>query len=125
MKAHRTVLISLTTLALGFAAYEASADEIASVRRMTVTKVVEKQTDPFRREYRVNTTVSAAGLDLSTPSGAATLKQRVNDAALTVCQEITRLAPNAIPDEPTCVKEAAKRAMVKVKSLETAAGLGK
>lgn len=120
--------IAATSLLVGATAMAAPPSQEITVTgtRLPNMKVVQKSTtDPFQREYRVSTTISAAGLDLSTPSGAASLEQRVNDAALAVCQEITKLAPNAVPDESTCAKEAAKKAMEKAKSLETAAGHGK
>lgn len=65
MKAHRTVLISLTTLALGwFAACEASAAEVAPVRRVTV---------------------SYHDLDLSRAEDASMMYRRLKDAARKVC----------------------------------------
>jgi UrcA family protein len=125
--AKRIMTIAAASVLVGATALAAPPSQEITVTgtRLPNVKVVENSPHAFYREFRVSTTVSAAGLDLSAPSGAATLEQRVNDAALAVCQEITRLSPNATPDEPTCAKEAVKRVMVKVKSLESAAGLGK
>lgn len=66
--------------------------------------------------------VSLAGLDLTTPAGAADLERRVNDAALAACKEISRQYPHAKPDDAACVKAAVKEAMVKVREAVAAAG---
>ena len=100
-----------------------STDITVTATRLPAEKVtVQTTSGSFYKEFRVSTKVSAAGLDLSTAGGAAALEQRVNDAALAACQEITRLYPNATPDEATCAKAAAKAAMPKAKALEAAAG---
>ena len=66
--------------------------------------------------------VSYADLDLATSAGAKALEERVKAASLDACKEITRLYPNASPDDTACAKKAAKEAMVKVSELVAAAG---
>lgn len=65
--------------------------------------------------------VSAAGLDLSTHTGAVAFEQRVKDAAEQACKEIGRQYPDSTPDEATCAKTASENAMAKVHELVTAA----
>ena len=65
MKAHRTALLSITTLALGFVASQAWADEVDSVRRMTV---------------------SYNDLDLSRAEDASVMYRRLVQAAREVCK---------------------------------------
>jgi UrcA family protein len=66
--------------------------------------------------------VSYADLDLATSAGAKALEERVKAASLAACKEITRLYPNASPDDSACAKKAATEAMVKVRELVAAAG---
>jgi len=99
-----------------------TTDITVTATRLPGEKVaVHQATGSFYNEIRLSTKVDAAGLDLSTAGGAAALEQRINDAALAACQEITRLYANATPDEATCARAAAKSAMVKAKALESAA----
>jgi len=65
--------------------------------------------------------VSTAGLDLATNSGATALEGRVKRAAAAACKEIGRRYPGATPDESDCTKDAAAKAMVKVKEVVAAA----
>ena len=65
--------------------------------------------------------VSLAGLNLATKSGATEAENRVNAAALAACKEIERQYPEAVSGENACVREAAKKAMVKVNELVLAA----
>lgn len=66
MKARHTALLSVTILALGFAASQASADEVDPVRRMTVT-------------YN--------DLDLSRAEDASVMYRRLVHAARNVCKK--------------------------------------
>ena len=66
--------------------------------------------------------VSYAGLDLASYAGVTELEKRVNDAAQTACKEIGRQYPHSTPADEECAKAAAKKAMVKVHELASAAG---
>jgi UrcA family protein len=66
--------------------------------------------------------VSFADLDLSTSAGAAALDQRVKDAAMAACKEITKLYPQARPDDAACAKAAVGEAAAKVHDAVGAAG---
>jgi len=65
--------------------------------------------------------VKIAGLDLTTPAGAAEIEKRVNDAALAVCKEIGQQYPDSTPGDQQCAKQAAKKSMVKAHQLIDAA----
>jgi hypothetical protein len=65
--------------------------------------------------------VSTVGLDLATHVGALELEKRVHDAAVAACREIGRQYPDATPDEQTCARSAADKAMTRVHELEDAA----
>lgn len=65
--------------------------------------------------------VSAAGLDLSTHTGAVAFEQRVREAAEQACKEIGRQYPDATPSEAVCAKTAADGAMARVHELISAA----
>ncbi len=65
--------------------------------------------------------VSAAGLDLSTHTGAVAFEQRVKEAAEQACKEIGRQYPYATPSEAVCAKTAADGAMARVHELIAAA----
>jgi UrcA family protein len=66
--------------------------------------------------------VSYAGLDLASKAGAAELEKRVKNAALAACKDISREYPLVPPNDATCAKQTADKAMVKVHELVAAAG---
>ena len=76
-------------------------------------------------EVSMGYTVSAAGLDISTPIGRQALEARVSQAALAACQEITRRFHHATPDEAECARRATEQAMAQVHQVEDAATKGK
>jgi UrcA family protein len=65
--------------------------------------------------------VSYANLDLASHAGAMELEKRVHNAAMTACKEIAKQVPDATPSVEDCAKNAAGKAMVKVRELEAAA----
>jgi len=66
-------------------------------------------------------TVSARDLDLTSRAGAAELEKRVHDAALAACKEIAKQLADATPSVADCARDAAGKAMVRVRELEAAA----
>jgi len=66
-------------------------------------------------------TVSAAGLDLTTPAGAKEFEKRVSDAASAVCKELARQFPASLTSEAECARTAKAQGMPKVRELEAAA----
>ncbi|HYL01642.1 MAG TPA: UrcA family protein [Steroidobacteraceae bacterium] len=61
--------------------------------------------------------VNAAGLDLSTHTGAVAFEQRVKAAAEQACKEIGRQYPNATPSEAVCATTAVDGAMARVQEI--------
>ena len=66
-------------------------------------------------------TVTAKGLDISTPIGARAFEARVADAARALCEDLGKRYPGSTPSDAQCAKEATDRAMTKVRQLEDAA----
>jgi len=66
------------------------------------------------KELTIRSRVSYADLDLTTAAGAATLGQRVKDAATTSCKEIRVDVPIDGWTVDRCIKEATSDAMVQV-----------
>jgi UrcA family protein len=69
-------------------------------------------------------TVSAQGLDLTSPDGKAKLEKSVSDAAAKVCSDLKRQYPLSKTSEQECVRQAKADAMLKARELEAAAGKG-
>jgi UrcA family protein len=76
-------------------------------------------------EVSMGYTVTAEGLDISTPVGARAFEARVSHAAMAACQEITRRFHNARPDNAECARQATEQAMAQVRQVEDAAAKGK
>jgi len=66
-------------------------------------------------------TVSAKGLDLTSPDGKAQLEKAVSDAALKVCSDLEHQFPLSTTTEQECARQAKADAMVKARRLEAAA----
>jgi UrcA family protein len=118
--------IALGLLASAAFASQASAQQIEGVT-VEGSRIVKERIGTADNSAPINSIslsyrVSYADLDLATGAGAKALEGRVNAAALAACKEITRLYPNASPDDTACAKKAAKEAMVKVSELVAAAG---
>ncbi|HXQ64648.1 MAG TPA: hypothetical protein VN787_07325, partial [Steroidobacteraceae bacterium] len=58
--------------------------------------------------------VSLKDLNLALATGATEAEQRVKDAALGACKEISRNYPDATPNELTCAMIATDKALVKL-----------
>jgi UrcA family protein len=76
-------------------------------------------------EVSMGYTVTAEGLDISTPIGRQAFEARVSQAAMAACQEISRRFHNATPGDAECARQATERAMAQVHQVEDAAAKGK
>jgi UrcA family protein len=76
-------------------------------------------------EVSMGYTVTAEGLDISTPIGRQAFEARVSQAAMAACREITRQFHNATPNEAECARQATEKAMAQVRQVEGAAAKGK
>lgn len=113
-------LVTLALAAAGTAfAYGARAAEPVTEVIVEAPKVVHTSqkvpplgagVDIASVRYRV----SYADLDISTPAGAKTLEQRIDDAAKRACAQLLAAAPNGstpVASDPPCVKTAVAGAM--------------
>lgn len=81
------------------------------VKERVGTSSVNAPINAISLSYRV----SYADLDLATKEGATALKSRVEEAALAACKQISKLYPDAKPDDSSCAKQAVDDAMPSVK----------
>lgn len=77
------------------------------------------------REVSMGYTVTAEGLDISTPIGAQAFEARISQAATAACEEITRRFHTPRPASEECARQATERAMAQVREAEAAAAKGK
>ncbi len=89
---------------------------------VTTTESLGYSGEPIER-YSFKTTVSYAGLDLSTTAGADELKKRVRETADKNCDALQQAADpmSLLADDRTCVQEATAGAMRQVKAAIAAA----
>jgi UrcA family protein len=104
----------------GSAAYAEGVEGVTVEGTRIVTKDVGRtaQLVPVV-QVSLSYTVTYSDLDLNTSGGQATLQKRVDEAARAACREISRVYPNAGPDDYTCAKIAARDALAKVKGLSS------
>jgi len=76
-------------------------------------------------EISMSYTVTAEGLDISTPTGARAFEARVSHAAMAACQQISTQLHSATPDDAECARQATEKAMTQVRQVEAAAAKGK
>jgi UrcA family protein len=118
------MLLALTTIA--FAATNAIAiaqqkNEAPDVRiqagKLERTIVGRSYTGIPIERVQLNLPVSYADLNLATPSGAAKLESRINDAAKEACRQLDTADPFDMSDMDTtsCIREAADGAMKQAK----------
>ncbi len=87
-------------------------------KRILSTKVVERTSSGIPLvDITVSYGVSTAGLDLTSHTGFEEMQKRVNAAARAACEEISHQYPDASPDDATCAKRAAAKAMTQVHKL--------
>jgi UrcA family protein len=115
--------IALSMVAIG--ATSAKAQEVEGVT-VTGSRIVKERVGRTPASVPINAIslaykVSYSDLDLTSSAGKAALEKRVSDAALAACKEISRLHPEAKPDDAACAKAAVDEAMVKVREVIAAA----
>lgn len=98
---------------------------IVETHRMVSTRIGTSSSGIPIREVSMGYTVTAEGLDISTPIGRQAFEARVSHAAMAACQEITRRFRNATPNDAECARQATENAMAQVRQVEDAAAKGK
>jgi UrcA family protein len=98
---------------------------IVETHRMVSTRVGTASGGIPIKDVSMGFTVTAEGLDISTPVGARAFEARVSQAAMAACQEIGRRFRNARPSDAECARQATDRAMAQVREAEAAAARGK
>ena len=90
-------------------------------KRVLTTKTVRRTSSGIPVvEVSLSYSVSAAGVDPAASAGEAELARRVDVAAGAACREISRQYPDATPSDAECARQAAGKAMVKVRELAAA-----
>ena len=124
----RTMLVTVAAgvLATSLFADSAFAQTTPEVVVTTSTKVIEERAGHTERgipivDVSLAYSVSAAGLDLASHSGAQELERRVSYAAADACKELGRRYPLSTPSDAQCAKAATDKAMVQVREMEAAA----
>lgn len=98
---------------------------IVETHRAVSTRIGKSSGGIPIQEVSMGYTVTAEGLDISTPIGARAFEARVSQAALAACQEIGRRFHNARPSEAECARQATEQAMAQVHQVENEAAKGK
>jgi UrcA family protein len=98
---------------------------IVETHRMVSTRIGTTSSGIPIKDVSMGYTVTAEGLDISTPIGRQAFEARVSQAAMAACQEITRRFHNATPNDAECARQATERAMAQVRQVEAAAAKGK
>jgi UrcA family protein len=119
---------AVAAVACGFVISAAAAEPTPEITVLGTRTMVNVKTErdplnptPLSKTFSLSYGVSIKDLDLASASGATELEKRVNDSALAICKEIGRQYPESGPDDATCAKLAAKKAMVKARELIAAA----
>ena len=102
-----------------------SADVTVEASRLVQTKASQRTSSVPIVKIALSHGVSATGLNLATPAGAAELEKRVKDAAAMACKETSRIEPLAEPSEAECIRLSAEHAMVKARARQLVAAAGK
>ncbi len=110
------VLACLSGLA---AASETKVEEVlVQAKREMTTKLVGKTSTGIPiLDISLSYGVSTEGIDIATHAGYEEMQKRVNDAASAACEEIGRQYPGSTPDDATCARSAAKKAMKELHKL--------
>ena len=114
-----TVAIVACGLLTSIAIAQPLEEVTVQAKRLITTKIVSSRSSigvPIL-DVSVSYGVSTAGLDLKSHEGMEEMEKRVNDAAVAACDEIQREYPNATPDQASCAKQAAAKAMTQVHRL--------
>lgn len=103
------------SLACGFVTIATAQEQLAEItvqaKRLLSTQQVGRTSSGVPIiNISLSYGVSLKDLDVLTPDGMQAADKRINDAALSACQEIGRQYPDATPDDRACAKAAAKKA---------------
>lgn len=106
---------ALVSLACGFAAVATAQEQLTEItvqakRLLSTQQVGRTSTGIPIINISLSYGVSLKDLDVRSPDGMQVAEKRINDAALSACQEIGHQYPDATPDDRTCAKAAAKKA---------------
>lgn len=110
----------LVPLMLGFAATLAMAQEQLSeitvqAKRLVSTQVVGRTSSGIPiLSISLSYGVSLKDLDVLSPAGMQAAEKRIEEAALSACEDLGHRYPDATPDDKACAKDAAKRATVEL-----------
>ena len=115
MKKKSFVGTLLVPLAFGFVTVATAQEQLSEItvqaKRLVSTQVVGRTSSGIPIvNISLSYGVSLKDLDVLSPPGMQAAEKRINDAALSACQEIGRQYPDATPDDKTCAKDAAKKA---------------
>ncbi|MBS0366750.1 MAG: UrcA family protein [Proteobacteria bacterium] len=111
--------VALACGVLGTVAVAQPVEEISvQAKRALSTKVVDRSPSGVPIvDITISYGVSTSGIDLTSNTGFGEMEKRVNEAARAACVAISHQYPDASPDEATCTKHAAAKAMVQVRKL--------
>jgi UrcA family protein len=98
---------------------------IVETHRLVSTRIGTTSSGIPIKDVSMGYTVTAEGLDISTPIGRQAFEARVSQAAMAACQELGRRFRNARPSDAECARQATERAMAQVRQAEDAAAKGK
>jgi UrcA family protein len=116
--------LAVSAIGLALWSVAASADQagglLVQVQRPTVS-VRPATHGAVVREISLTQAVSAGDLDATTTAGAAELARRVRGAAEAACAKLDDLYPGSWPAGRSCVVDAARDAMLKVRAKAAAA----
>jgi UrcA family protein len=98
---------------------------IVETHRLVSTRIGTTSSGIPIKDVSMGYTVTAEGLDISTPIGRQAFEARVSQAAIAACQELGRRFRNARPSNAECARQATERAMAQVRQVEDAAAKGK
>src|SRR5215469_3463382 len=98
---------------------------IVEAHRAALTRIGTTSQGVPINEVSMGYTVTAEGLDISTPIGAKAFEARVSHAAMAACQQITSQFHSGRPSDEECARQATEKAMAQVRQVEEAAAKAK
>ena len=98
---------------------------IVETHRAVSTRIGTTSSGIPIRDVSMGYTVTAEGLDISTPIGRQAFEARVSQAAMAACQQLGRQFRLSTPSDAECARQATERAMAQVHQVEDAAAKGK
>ena len=124
----RKALISAATVAAAavagtnaIAQNVAMPEVIVETHRTVETMIGKTSSGIPIKDVSMGYTVTAKGLDLSTPQGSRAFEARIRDAASAACEELGRRYQNSSTTDQECVTQATDKAMAQARQLEDAA----